>query len=204
MNEYLPTKTNLMNLQSSIKLSKQGQSLLEHKKLILMNQKQEYEEKAKKIREQINNFFKEAYMQLREASMDMGIDNIRKVVDFFPIEDDIDIKYKTIMGVEIPSIVWNQKVDNKNINYNFYSTTISLDKTVMKFNELKEYLFNLAELENTLRRLEIAIRKVQTRSNALQNIIIPEQGKIAKTIQNALEEKEREDFSRLKVIKKNK
>ncbi len=204
MNEYLPTKTNLMNLQSSIKLSKQGQSLLEHKKLILMNQKQEYEEKAKKIREQINNFFKEAYMQLREASMDMGIDNIRKVVDFFPIEDDIDIKYKTIMGVEIPSIVWNQKVDNKNINYNFYSTTISLDKTVMKFNELKEYLFNLAELENTLRRLEIAIRKVQTRSNALQNIIIPEQEKIAKTIQNALEEKEREDFSRLKVIKKNK
>lgn len=193
-----------MNLQSSIKLSKQGQSLLEHKKLILMNQKQEYEEKAKKIREQINNFFKEAYMQLREASMDMGIDNIRKVVDFFPIEDDIDIKYKTIMGVEIPSIVWNQKVDNKNINYNFYSTTISLDKTVMKFNELKEYLFNLAELENTLRRLEIAIRKVQTRSNALQNIIIPEQEKIAKTIQNALEEKEREDFSRLKVIKKNK
>ena len=204
MNEYLPTKTNLMNLQSSIKLSKQGQSLLEHKKLILMNQKQEYEEKAKKIREQINNFFKEAYMQLREAIMDMGIDNIRKVVDFFPIEDDIDIKYKTIMGVEIPSIVWNQKVDNKNINYNFYSTTISLDKTVMKFNELKEYLFNLAELENTLRRLEIAIRKVQTRSNALQNIIIPEQEKIAKTIQNALEEKEREDFSRLKVIKKNK
>ena len=169
-----------------------------------MNQKQEYEEKAKKIGEQINNFFKEAYMQLREASMDMGIDNIRKVVDFFPIEDDIDIKYKTIMGVEIPSIVWNQKVDNKNINYSFYSTTISLDKTVMKFNELKEYLFNLAELENTLRRLEIAIRKVQTRSNALQNIIIPEQEKIAKTIQNALEEKEREDFSRLKVIKKNK
>lgn len=204
MNEYLPTKTNLMNLNEEIKLSKQGQSLLERKKLILINEKEKYEEQAKELRNIINNLFTEAYLLLQEASMDMGMEKIKNVANLFPIEDEIDIKYKTIMGVEIPSIIWNIKIDVKKANYNLYSTTISLDKTVIKFNEIKEQLFKLTELENTIKRLKMAIAKVQTRSNALQNIIIPEQEQIAKEIQNALEEKEREDFSRLKVIKNRK
>lgn len=203
MNEYLPTKTNLMNLQDAIKLSKQGQSLLERKKLILMNEKEKYEEKAKKLRDDVNKLFLEAYSLLQEACMDIGMEKIEKIVKLFQIEDKIDIKYKTVMGVEIPSIIWEEQINIKEIKYNLYSTSISLDKTVIKFNELKKYIFELTELENTVKRLEIAIQKVQTRSNALQNIIIPEQEEIAKNIQNVLEEKEREDFSRLKVIKRH-
>lgn len=202
MNEYLPTKTNLMQLQDSIKLSKQGQILLERKKMILVNEKEKYEEKARLMREKINDLFAKAYFLLRETSMDMGMDKIESISKDVPIEDDIDIKYKTVMGVEIPSLIWKEEIDKETSRYNFYETTISLDKTVLKFNQIKRHIFELTELENTVKRLETAIRKVQTRSNALQNIIIPEQEKIAKSIQEALEEKEREDFARLKVIKK--
>ena len=60
----------------------------------------------------------------------------------------------------------------------------------------------LTELENTIKRLDIAITKVRTRSNALENIIIPRDEKVAKKIQETLEEKDREDFSRLKLIKR--
>ena len=60
----------------------------------------------------------------------------------------------------------------------------------------------LTELENTIKRLEIAITKVRMRSNALENIIIPRDEKISKKIQETLEEKDREDFSRLKLIKR--
>ena len=108
------------------------------------------------------------------------------------------------MGVEIPSVIWKEQEENQKLNYGFYETTISLDKAVLKFNEIKEKMLILAELENTVKRLELSIIKVQTRSNALQNIIIPENEKIEKSIQNALEEKEREDFSRLKVVKRRK
>ena len=202
MNEYLPTKTNLMRLQSAIKLSKQGQTLLEQKKMILVNEKEKYEEKAKKLRHEINILFQEGYDFLKETSMDMGMDGIEKTSRTIKSEDEIDIKYKTIMGVEIPSIIWINKFDITNEKYNFYTTTISLDKTVCKFNEIKKIIIELTEIENTVKRLEIAIIKVQTRSNALQNIIIPEQQNIANSIANALEEKEREDFSRLKIIKK--
>ena len=60
----------------------------------------------------------------------------------------------------------------------------------------------LAEVENGIYRLAINIRKTQKRANALKNIMIPRYTALAADISAALEEKEREEFSRLKVIKK--
>ena len=204
MNEYLPTKTNLMRIQDSIRLSKQGQELLERKRMILVIEKEKYEEKANNLRMQMQTLFSEAYLLLQDASIDMGMEKIAVLANGIKKENSIDIKYRTIMGVEIPSVIWKEQEENQKLNYGFYETTISLDKAVLKFNEIKEKMLILAELENTVKRLELSIIKVQTRSNALQNIIIPENEKIEKSIQNALEEKEREDFSRLKVVKRRK
>ena len=44
----------------------------------------------------------------------------------------------------------------------------------------------------------------QKRANALKNITIPHYEQLTKDISNALEEKEREEFTRLKVIKRMK
>ncbi len=62
----------------------------------------------------------------------------------------------------------------------------------------------LAEIENSVYRLANEIKKTQRRANALSNIIIPQFEETIKMITEALEEKEREEFSRLKVIKKTK
>ena len=202
MNEDLPTKTNLMRIQDSIRLSKQGQELLERKRMILVKEKEKYEEKANNLRMQMQTLFSEAYLLLQDASIDMGMEKIAVLANGIKKENSIDIKYRTIMGVEIPSVIWKEQEENQKLNYGFYETTISLDKAVLKFNEIKEKMLILAELENTVKRLELSIIKVQTRSNALQNIIIPENEKIENSIQTALEEKEREDFSRLKVVKR--
>ena len=66
------------------------------------------------------------------------------------------------------------------------------------------YSPELAEIENSVYRLADAIKKTQKRANALKNIIIPKFEETVKFISDAIEEKEREDFSRLKVIKKQK
>ena len=62
----------------------------------------------------------------------------------------------------------------------------------------------LAEVENGIYRLAVAIKKTQKRANALKNILIPKFMNISKYISDSLEEKEREEFSRLKVIKTQK
>ena len=57
-------------------------------------------------------------------------------------------------------------------------------------------------VENAAYRLAINIKKTQKRANALKNITIPKYEELTKSISNALEEKEREEFTRLKVIKR--
>ena len=56
-------------------------------------------------------------------------------------------------------------------------------------------------IENYYYSISYNIKKTQKRANALQNITIPNYEVLVKTIENALEEKEREEFTRLKVIK---
>ena len=59
-------------------------------------------------------------------------------------------------------------------------------------------------MENSVYRLADAIKKTQKRANALKNIMIPRFEATVKFITDALEEKDREEFSRLKVIKSQK
>lgn len=121
------------------------------------------------------------------------------ISDGIKVDNSIDIKYKTIMGVEIPSIVLEKK--DLKINYGLYNTTYSVDKAILKFDEVREYILELAQTENTIFRLKKAIEKVQRRSNALKEIIIPEDEKLANQIQDVLEENDREEFIRLKKLK---
>ena len=62
----------------------------------------------------------------------------------------------------------------------------------------------LAQTQSSIYRLADAIKKTQKRANALNNIMIPQFTRDIKYITEALDEKEREDFTRLKVVKRNK
>ena len=85
--------------------------------------------------------------------------------------------------------------------YSLYRTNSTLDEAFLCFEKVKKLTVVLAEVENSAFRLANAIRKTQRRANALKNIIIPNFEVTVKFITEALEEKEREEFSRLKVIK---
>lgn len=201
-NATMPTKTNLIKLQNTLALSKQGSELLEKKRQILIRQMQKQEEEMKKRNEEAVQLFKEGYQLLENANMEIGIETMMQLADGMQEENGLDIKYLTIMGVDIPSIVYEKK--KMKIHYGLYSTTISVDKAILKFNEIKEILIELAQIQNTVERLKESINKVQKRSNSLKNIQIPKYQEDIRQIQNALEEKEREEFARLKVIKKRK
>ena len=196
----LPTKNNLIKLKNFIKQSKEGHNLLEQKKMILQNEMKKYKEKYQELKDRSESVFLDAFNALNLASVDIGIDELLDISTGMKTEDNIDIQYISVMGVEIPSVVYDeQKIK---INYGLYNTTASVDEAIVKFNEVKKYLIEMAQLENIINRLSQNIEKVQRRSNALSEIIIPRDEAIAKNVQNILEEAEREEFARLKVIKK--
>ena len=114
-----------------------------------------------------------------------------------------NIKTRSVMGTEIPLVEYDKQLTNPP-TYAYYSTRVSLDQAKAAFEKVKELSIQLAGIENAAIRLAANIKKTQKRANALKNITIPRYEALTKDIQNALEEKEREEFTRLKVIKRMK
>lgn len=199
-NNYLPTKSNLIKVQNSLKITKQGHELLERKRLILTKELEKYSKKDEQLRESVFAMMEVGKNLIRNANIDIGIDNLTNISNGVKIDDYIDIKNITLMGTEIPSAVHKQEVVKR--NYGFYNTTNTVDEAILKFNEIQEKLIELAILENTIYRLKKSIEKVSARANALQNIIIPENEKNLREISDKLDERDREEFARLKVVKK--
>lgn len=194
-----PTKGNLILAKNSLVLSKQGYDLMDKKRNILIRELMELIAEATDIQQEIDETFCNAYRALQKANIQMGIHEVKQVSLSIPIENSIRIKRRSVMGTEIPKVEYEK--EKQKPAYSFYGTKMSLDEACVQFQKVKELTIRLAEIENSAYRLAYNIKKTQKRANALQNITILKFEKLAKEIQEYLEEKEREEFTRLKVIK---
>lgn len=195
-----PTKGNLIKTKNTLALSKTGYDLLDKKRNILVREMMLLIDKAEEIQSQIDQTFSDAYKALQVANINIGINTVGQISNSVREEDRIEIKVRSIMGVEIPMV--NIPKERIPVQYGFARTPIALDEAYMKFSKVKELTIALAEVENAIYRLAINIKRTQKRANALQNVLIPKYAQLTKDITNALEEKEREEFTRLKMIKK--
>lgn len=198
---YLATKNNLIKLQNAIQEYKNGQGLLEQKELILKNKLENYKIEEKKLKEKMNLVFYEAEENLKRAIVDVGIDELIDISHAIKEDNTIGIKYISIMGIEIPSVIFNDL--KAELNYGLYHTTSAVDESIIRFRKVKELVIQLAEINKIIIGLQRAIEKIGRRSNALKEIIIPREEKLAKKISLSLEEEERDEFVRLKVVKNN-
>ena len=197
-----PTKGNLILAKNSLALSRQGFDLMDKKRNILIRELMELIDQAKDIQSQIDITFRTAYAALQKANMEIGISNVQEISRTVPIENSIEIKTRSVMGTEIPLV--QHEAPPLTPTYAFGDTTQSLDEARMKFEKVKELTIKLSMVENSAYRLATNIKKTQKRANALKNITIPSYETLTKNITNALEEKDREEFTRLKVIKRTK
>ena len=195
-----PTKGNLMLAKNSLALAHQGFDLMDKKRNILLKELMSLIYEAKDIQEEIDATFTRAYACLQRANIEHGISKVQELAFTVPIEESIRIQTRSIMGTEIPHIKYDARQND--LTYSFSTTHESIDIVREAFREVKDLTIKLAEVENSAYRLATNIKKTQKRANALKNITIPMYTNLVYTINNALEEKEREEFTRLKVIKK--
>ena len=197
-----PTKGNLILAKNSLALARQGYGLMDKKRNILIRELMGLIDQAKDMQSEIDGTFREAYQALQKANIDLGINYVQEISLLIPVENSVKIKTRSIMGTEIPLV----QHDSAPVipYYSFYNTSESLDIAKLKFEKVKELTIKLSMVENSAYRLASNIKKTQKRANALKNITIPTYEALTKNISNALEEKDREEFTRLKVIKRNK
>lgn len=195
-----PTKGNLMLAKNSLALANQGFDLMDKKRNILIRELMDLIDEARDIQEEIDSTFTYAYQCLQAANIDMGISNVSQVAFTVPIENSIQIQTRSIMGTEIPHVKYTE--DSELPTYSLSTTRESIDVARNAFRQVKDLSIKLSMVENAAYRLAANIKKTQKRANALKNITIPTYTALVYNITNALEEKEREEFTRLKVIKK--
>ena len=194
-----PTKGNLMLAKNSLALARQGYDLMDKKRNVLLKELMALIDEAKEIQEQIDSTFTKAYACLQRANIEHGISKVQQLAFTVPIEESIRIQTRSIMGTEIPHVKYDEKENN--LTYSFSTTSESIDIAREAFREVKDLTIKLSMVENSAYRLASNIKKTQNRANALKNITIPMYTNLVHNINNALEEKEREEFTRLKVIK---
>ena len=195
--QVFPTKGNLMLSKKALQLATLGYDLLDRKRNILIRALMKLVDKAQMLRSSIEGTYSEAYLALQKANISLGV--VTPFANTIPIENGVSVSSQSVMGVDLPAVHLEKKP--KKVYYGFSRTTSALDRAYIAFEKVKEMTAVLAEVENGIYRLCVAIRKTQRRANALQNIIIPRNQNIVKYITDSLEEKDREEFSRLKVIK---
>ena len=201
--QAIPTKGNLMATKKSLELAKNGFELLDRKRNILVRELMALIDHASKIQNKIDSTYSSAYLALQKANITLGIcDELSNTIKE---DNSLELSYRSVMGVEIPIVsISDEKEESSGVPYGLYSSNSMLDGAYLKFIEVKKLTADLAEIENSVYRLADAIKKTQKRANALKNIMIPRFEETVKFITDSLDEKDREEFSRLKVIKNSK
>ncbi len=195
-----PTKGNLIATKKSLQLAKLGYDLMDRKRNVLIREMMLLVDKVKYLRTEITETYAQAYISLQQANISLGV--VTQIANSISPENGVKVVYRSVMGVEIPNVRLEES--ELTFEYGFDESNSKLDEASIKFIDAKKMTVLLAEIDNSVFRLARSIQKTQKRANALRNIVIPSLQAEVKYISDALEEKEREEFTRLKVIKNQK
>ena len=190
-----------MAAKRSLALSKLGYDLMDRKRNVLIRELMQLVDRAKELRGSIEKTYETAYAELQEANITLGV--VARFANAVPIDNSIHLETRSVMGVEIP-IISHEEAIGEMVPYGFLDTNVQLDEAYAAFIKVRNMTLMLAEVDNGVFRLATAISATQRRANALKNVLIPRYSNIIRTISDALEDKEREEFTRMKIIKATK
>lgn len=191
----------MIQTKKTLKLAESGREVLERKRDILLRELRNSIYEAERTREELLATLAKAYQNLREANMAKGSETIANVALGSSSEANYLIDYKSIMGVTVPDVEF-QSENGVKPDYGFANTSVELDQTFKQFYNVLELIADLARAEGATFQIANDVRRTQRRVNALNYVLIPRYKSIAKSIELVLEEKDREEFVRTKIIKR--
>ncbi len=198
--KVLPTKIELIRTRRSLITARRVYRVLDDKRAVLLKRLDEMIQQASTAREEIWQPLSDAYFALYDAYLKLGPLRLEGIAANTPPIVDVDIKLRHIVDVDIPSLTLTEK--DVSMTYGFADTSVAVDKASMSLRKTLASILKAAEFENAIFRLASALEKTQRLINALQYLIIPRYEASIRYIAATLEEREREEFVRLKHVKK--
>jgi len=194
------TKIELLKFKKSTQVATMVQKILDDKRKVLLKNIEEMIEEASKARGGIWDPLQDIYKSVNEAYLSLGTGTVDSVAESTPAVMQVDVHVRRVVDVTIPALTITEK-DTKLMPYGFADTNSSIDRAAKQIKELLPQICKAAEYENSIFSLAKALEKTQKLLNALENVIIPQYQQNIRFIGAALEEKEREEFAKLKKVK---
>lgn len=194
-----PTRSNLLRIKKDLQFAKEGYEILNRKREVLTTELIAMSKNAEELQTRVWGLLAEAYDAMEKAQLKMGRERVEWAALAANKTVEVSLKFRGIMGVAVPNI--ESKGEPLDMPYSLGDTTAALDEASAKFAEVTKLVPELSMVMTTVWRLASELRKTQRRVNALQYIFIPEYEETVRFIVSSLEEREREDTFRLKLLK---
>ncbi len=203
MENVSPTRMNLLARKGQVALARQGVDLLKKKRDALVSEFFAVVRSNLASRERLNNVSQEAIdllnlaagLEGRPALESLGLAGKREIV--------LQVSEKNVWGIKIPEVS-GPSLKRKNFERGFHPASASARslEAGSRFEEVLDLLVEVAGSETRIKRLGSEIKKTTRRVNALEQVVIPRILREISYIKSVLEQREREDIFRLKMIKR--
>lgn len=198
-----PTRMEMSKLKKRLTTSRRGHKLLKDKRDELMRQFLELVRKNKELREEVEAILLNSHKNFQIAAAVTSPENLHEALMFPKQSVELDVTYKNVMSVNVPSFqVQMKNSDPTNVYpYGYAFTSGELDASIEALSKALPLLLELAEMEKSAQLLAQEIEKTRRRVNALEHVMIPQLEATIRSIRMKLDENERGNLTRLMKVK---
>jgi V/A-type H+-transporting ATPase subunit D len=198
--DVAPTRRNYLDIERTLERVQEGHDVLEQKRQILVTELMSQVEAARRIKEQVDEAMEKAYDALRDAALQSGLAGLRRESLAVRMKHALTVSSHSVMGVPVPGI--ECEPEEFGLQYGLLAGGSHSDRVMKRFLEALPLVAELAEVENAVIRLAREVRRTQRRVNALEKTYIPLYKESLKYIEEALAERQREEFIVLRKVKR--
>lgn len=204
MSNVSVTRMELLAHKAQIALASQGRDLLDQKRTALMKEFMRTADTALERSDALQFSAAYASQSLARTEAMVGTESVRSAALASRGSFRLEVTTASVMGIRVPHI--EQKGASRSFlerGYSIVGTSISIDEAASAFEREVEAIIQLAETELRLTRLGDEIQRTSRRLNALDHFLIPRLKAELDFIQMSLDERERADHFRLKLVKRS-
>jgi len=193
----------LLARKAQITLAEQGRELLEQKRTALMKALLQTADRVLEKSDVLQQVAAEARLALARAEATAGSEVVKSAAIASRQELSLQVSTTNVMGVRVPHIEEKQVTRPAlGRGFSIVGTSVTVDEAASAFEYEVDAILQLAESELRLTRLAAEIQGTSRRLNALDHLLIPRLEAERDYIQIALDERERTDHFRLKLVKR--
>jgi len=195
-----PTRMALLALRKRVELARRGHKLLKDKLEAVVRELTLMLAPYLELRRQIDRELLDIFGLATVGGLSSSTRELLSALRQGTMNTEVRLSSRRLMGVEQIDVRLSREPGTT--AYSFLDLDPAVDVAVDRLRKLIPKLIELAQLEDSIRRLALDVQKTRRRTNALEYILIPELDSARKTISEKLAELERGNITRLMRIKK--